>query len=83
MKSLNISTPTHKRRGSISPVAKKSATMTLPAQCDAFELEIIEFVKGFIADVSESISMNEVLFKNNLPQRCLKHNNVLTLYCEK
>ena len=27
--------------------------------------------------------MNEVLFKNNLPQRCLKHNNVLTLYCEK
>ena len=62
---------------------RRTAPLLLPAQCDAFERQLIDLVKGFTADVSESVALNEVLFKNHLPQRCLKHNNVLTLYCEK
>lgn len=81
MKSSRSNTPTHKRRLTTSSITKRAVPLNLPAQCDAFELEIIEFANGFIKDVSESITMNEVLYKNNLPQRCLKHNNVLTLYC--
>lgn len=37
----NQSPSIHKRRGSTTSVTKRAVPIVLPAQCDAFELEII------------------------------------------
>lgn len=49
---------------------------------DELEAKIVESIESFIGSVTKTSSVYEMLYSNGLPQRCLRHNNILTLYCE-
>lgn len=42
----------------------------------------MNYVEDGIKVLSNTIGSHNTLFANSLPQRCLRHNDVMTLYCE-
>jgi hypothetical protein len=39
-------------------------------------------VEGYLERVSKNVGVYEMLFINSLSKRCMRHNNILSLYCE-
>lgn len=54
----------------------------LPLPADELESNVVEFVEGYLDQVGKNVATYEMLFKNGMPQRCTRHNNILSLYCE-